>query len=153
MQNNNKENLPAMGRGDLFSDLFGRYARDFFSPYLDSEDRGFNPKVEVKETDQGYQVLAELPGLSEKDINLSLQDNSLIIEGTKEQSSSNESKGYYRSEFSYGSFYRSIPLRSDVDDKKIEATYEDGILKVSLVKRDDGVEKTRKIPINKKTTH
>jgi HSP20 family protein len=138
---------------NLLPDMFGRYAREFFSPYLDNEEKGFNPRVEVKETDKGYSVCAELPGMSEDDIHVTLKDNCLILEGTKENSSKEEAKGYYRSEFSYGSFYRTIPLQADVDDKNINATYADGVLSIDLIKREDGTEKTRKITINKHKKH
>ena len=139
---------------DLLTDMFGRYAREFFSPYLDSEDKGFNPNIEVKETTKGYQVLAELPGMNESDINVFLKDNCLVIEGTKENSTKQESlKGYYRTEFSYGKFSRSVPLQIDVDDKNIEATYMNGILEIDLIKREDGIDRTRKISINKNKSH
>jgi HSP20 family protein len=140
-------------RGDLFSDMFGRYAREFFSPYLDSEERGFKPRVEIKETDKGYHVSAELPGMAEEDINVSLKDNCLVLEGTKENSFKDDQKGYYRSEFSYGSFYRTIPLQVDVDDQNVEANYDKGILTIELIKKADGIEKTRKIAINKNKKH
>jgi HSP20 family protein len=145
--------IPTQQRGDLFSDMFGRYAREFFAPYLDSEEKGFNPRVEVKETDKGYHVSAELPGMAEEDIKVSLKDNCLILEGTKESSFKDDQKGYYRSEFSYGSFYRTIPLQADVDDKNVEANYDKGVLTIELIKKADGIEKTRKIAINKNKKH
>jgi HSP20 family protein len=147
------ENLPGEYRGDFLSDMFGRYAREFFSPYLDNEDKGFNPRVEVKETNQGYLVSAELPGMSGDDISVTLKDNCLVIEGEKENSYKDQKTGYYRSEFSYGSFYRTIPLQADVDDKNIMANYKNGILSIELIKREDGTEKNRKIPINQNKKH
>lgn len=147
-------NLPANRRtqrdNNFFSDFFDLYARDFFSPMLGEErNETFMPKVEVKETEKGYSVRAELPGLKEEDIKLSLDDNVLIIEGEKRSERKQEEKDLYRSEFSYGSFYRTIPLRADVDDNNIQATYRDGILHVDLVKKADGTERTKRIAINK----
>lgn len=143
------ERNPAL-RNSLFSDLFDLYARDFFSPSLGEErTETFMPRVEVNESDKGYSVRAELPGMKEDDIKLSLEDNCLIIEGEKKSEFKREEKNQFRSEFSYGSFYRSIPFRADVDDNNIEATYRDGILNVNLVKRSDGTEKTKRIAINR----
>ena len=130
------------------SDFFDLYAREFFSPMLDEQMETFIPRVELDETDSGYFVRAELPGLKIEDIELTLDDNVLIIEGDKkcEQKS-------LRSEFCYGPFYRTVPLRSDVDNNNIQATYENGILSVHLLKRNDGTEKKRKIEINKGVAH
>lgn len=147
------KNLPANRRGQFLSDFFDLYARDFFSPMMGEERlETFMPKVEVDETEKGYSVRAELPGMKEEDINLSLQDNVLILEGEKRSENKREGKNQYRSEFSYGSFYRTIPFRADVDDNNIDANYRDGILTVNLVKRSDGTEKTKKIEINRGST-
>lgn len=152
-------NLPAnrrnqdnrqLSRNNFFSDFFDLYAREFFSPMLGEENtETFMPKVEVHETDKGYSVRAELPGMKEEDINLTLDDNCLILQGEKKSEIKQEDKNQYRSEFSYGSFYRTIPFRADVDDNRVDATYRDGILRVELVKKSDGTERTKKIAINK----
>lgn len=148
----NKNNLPSTREG-LFGDLFDRYARDFFSPYFDMADdatrHSFLPKVEVKEKGNRYEVSAELPGIKEDDLEISLRQNNLIIQGEKRQQNESESDGVYKSEFSYGSFYRTIPLTADVDDKNIDASYQDGILKVVLTKKNDGKDKSIKINVNR----
>ncbi len=159
-------NLPAnrrdqdnrqLSRNNIFSDFFDLYARDFFSPMMGEENtETFMPRVEVQENEKGYSVRAELPGLKEEDINLSLEDNCLILQGEKRSEKKEEDKKHFRSEFSYGSFYRTIPFRSDVDDNNIEANYRDGILTVNLSKKADGTERTKRIAINKsggKTAH
>jgi HSP20 family protein len=147
------DHLPVQHMGELFSEMFGRYAREFFSPYLDGDEKGFSPRVEVKETEKGYLVSAEIPGVSEDDISVTLKDNCLVLEGIKENRHIDQQKGHYRSEFNYGSFYRSVPLQADVDDKNIEANYNNGILTIELTKREDGIQKTRKIAINKNKKH
>jgi len=137
--------------------IFDRYARDFFSPYLEDFDRednlgfggtDFMPKIEVKETKKGYRVSAELPGLKEEDIQLSLEGNSLVLQGEKREEKTEDEEGRWRSEMSYGRFYRSIPLQDDVDNKHIEAKYDQGVLKIDLKKREDGETGRRQIPIN-----
>jgi len=148
--NNLPTNRRNQERQNFFSDFFDLYARDFFSPMLGEEkSETFMPKVEVNETDKGYSVRAELPGMKEEDINLSLDDNCLILQGEKRSEKKEEGKNQFRSEFSYGAFYRTIPLRVDVDDNNIEATYRDGILQVNLHKKADGTERSKKIAINK----
>lgn len=142
--------------------IFDRYARDFFSPYLEEfEGDGnqnyfgntdFMPKIEVKETKKGYRVSAELPGLKEEDIELSLEGNVLILQGEKREEKTEDEEGRWRSEMSYGRFYRSIPLQEDVDNKHIDAHYDQGVLKINLKKKEDGESARRKIPINKSGT-
>lgn len=110
------------------SDLFDLYAREFFNPQLGEENaETIFPKVEVHQTVSGYSVRAELPGINPDAVDLSLDDNCLIIKGE--------------------SFFRMIPFRFDVDDSKSEAKFRDGVLFVSLVKKDDGTLKSKKIPI------
>lgn len=138
--------------------IFDRYAKDFFSPYLEEfEDNGtssfggtdFMPKIEVKETKKGYKVSAELPGLKEEDIQLSLERNALVLQGEKHEEKTEDEQGRWRSEVTYGRFYRSIPLQEDVDEENINAHYDKGILKIELKKKKEGESGRRKIPINK----
>lgn len=111
------------------ADFFDLYAREFFSPLLgDEKTETFSLDIEVTETQKGYSVRAEIPGVKEDEIQLSLEDNVLVLE--KE-----------------GVFYETIPLRVDVDDNQIEATFRDGVLSVELVKKSDGTEKTKRIQI------
>lgn len=147
---NRHSHLPARRNENFgsFGDMFEQYARDFFSPVLSgNEQTEFTPNIEVRETIKSYVVTAEIPGMKEEDITLTLRDNNLIIEGEKKNESKQEEKNYYRSEIRYGSFYRSIPFESDVDDKNIEASAKNGVLNVILFKKNDGKEKTVKIPI------
>ncbi len=149
----NQNILPAKRNETLtqeFGEMFERFARDFFSPELDESDYGFRPSVQVEETEKGYTVSAELPGMVESDIKLSLKDNSLVIEGKKEAHSRSDNSGHFRSEFSYGSFYRTIPLRADIDNNNIVAQYANGVLKVELIKKADGPDKSHRILINEK---
>jgi HSP20 family protein len=138
--------------------VFDRYARDFFSPYFDEFEgkgpRGFEgadfiPRIEVKETKEGYRVTAELPGLNEEDIQLTLEGNMLVLQGEKLEETSEEEAGRRRSEMSYGRFYRAIPLEDVVDNEDIQAIYDQGILKIKLQKKNEGENNRRKIPINK----
>ena len=86
------------------------------------------PQIEVTENDGQLKVRADLPGLKKEDIDIELRDDSIIISGERKQESKEEREGYFRSERSYGSFYRSIPLPEGADRDKATASFENGVL-------------------------
>jgi len=110
---------------------------------------GFWPTVDVYETDKEITIQAELPGIDEKNIDISLSGNVLTIRGEKETEEVKEEKSYYRRERSYGRFQRSIELPEGIDEDKIEASYEKGILKVVAAKPDESVSISKRIKIKK----
>ena len=125
--------------------VFDSFVNDLDLP-LKSEN--FIPKIEVKDVGTSYQVSAEVPGMNEKDISITLNNNTLVIEGEKRSEVNHEEKkGFYHSEFTYGSFYRAIPLSEDIDREKISATYKNGVLQVDLAKLPEKMTKARKIEI------
>lgn len=148
-----KKNLPATSNNALYSlqnemnDLFETFNKEFYSPM--GKDTAFAPKLEIKEDDKTYKVSAELPGMSENDIHVSLRDNALIIEGEKKYETTKEEKGVTRSEFSYGSFYRSVPFRAEINAEKVSANYKNGVLSIVMEKADQHSAKNRKITIKK----
>lgn len=129
------------------NNMLDRFSRDLDISGTDFED--YFPKVEIREKDNSYLISAEVPGMSEKDISVTLKDNKLILEGERKSESKKEEKGNYMSEFHYGSFYRSIPLNDEVDPDKVKAAYKDGILTVSIEKLSTGKKKSTSIPILK----
>lgn len=147
-QNNRDVSSWSVFKDDLW-DLFDRFSKDFDMPLTLGHDK-FTPKIEVKDTGKKLQICAEVPGMDEKDINVTLRNNQLIIEGEKKQETKNEDKekGYFHSELNYGSFYRAIPLGEDVDTEKVQATYKNGVLNVSVDKRPAKEQKTKKIEIS-----
>ena len=128
-------------------EMIDRLRRDFYAPDVFRVVEGFSPRIEVKETDKKILISAEIPGMKEKEINVSLRENNLMIEGEKVKEKKKEEMGYYRSEFSYGHFYRTISLPAEVDQDKVEATYENGVLNISLNKLTEGKQTTKKIEI------
>jgi HSP20 family protein len=106
--------------------------------------------MDVKETDKEIVVEAELPGIDEKDISLNLQDGVLTISGEKKHEQDEEKENYRVMERRYGSFQRSMRLPDTVDEDKVEASFNNGVLKVTLPKRSEAVGKQRKIPITKR---
>lgn len=105
------------------------------------------PRTDVTETDEAVDVSVELPGMDEKDIDVSLSDDVLTIRGEKKAEREEKKKGYYLAERSYGSFYRSIPLPPGVDSEKAEAQFKKGVLTVSLPKTPEAQAKVRKIEV------
>jgi HSP20 family protein len=94
----------------------------------------WEPKVDVSETKDAVVVRAEVPGVDQKDIGLSLQEGVLTIKGEKEEEKEEKDKRYHRVERSYGAFARAIRLPAAVDSSKVSATFKDGVLTVTLPK-------------------
>ena len=105
------------------------------------------PSVDIAETDESYDVTADLPGVSEKDINVELKDDVLTVSGEKKEESEKKQKDYRLSERRFGSFKRSFRLPSGVDEDKVTANFKDGVLKVVLPKSAEARKKSRKIDI------
>ena len=105
------------------------------------------PAVDVVEKENSFEITAELPGLDEKDVEVKLAGNSLIIKGEKRQDHKEERDGYHLSERSYGSFQRSFALPGGVDRDKIDATFGKGVLRLSLPKQPGTTDSTKKISI------
>ena len=109
----------------------------------------FTPAIDVVEDPNGFHVIAEMPGLKKENIDVSLQGTTLVIRGEKKQEQEQKEKnGFLRTERMYGSFYRAIDLPQHVDPSKVDASYQDGILKVSLAKKEEA--KPRQISVQVK---
>ena len=107
------------------------------------------PSVDIAEQDKAYQVTAELPGMTEKDIQVQVSDSMLTIKGEKQQEREKKEKGYYLSEREFGAFQRSFPLPRGIDADKIEAALKDGILTITLPKTAEAQKKEKSIPVQK----
>jgi len=105
------------------------------------------PAVDVAETDKGYEVTAELPGMDEKNIEVKFSDGVLTIKGEKQEEKEEKKKDYYVSERSYGSFQRSFRVPEGVDAEKIEANFKKGVLTVSLPKTAEAQKAEKKITV------
>lgn len=134
------------GIDNLLDDFFHGFTLEPFRFEGTSEKKAFIPKLNVAETDKELEVTAELPGLEEKDVDLSISQDLLTITGEKKEEIKDEKKNYYRYECNYGSFQRSVPIPSDVDTDKAEATFKKGVLKVVIPKTGE-LKGTKKINI------
>jgi HSP20 family protein len=107
------------------------------------------PRIDVSETEQAIELKAELPGMEEKDVDLLVQDHVLTIRGEKKFEKEEKQKSYHIVERQYGSFQRSFELPDIVDEAKIAAKFDKGVLHVTLPKSAKAKETTRKIAIGK----
>jgi len=104
------------------------------------------PHVEVSETERGLTVTAEVPGLEEKDIELLLEDEALVLRGEKRAETEDKDRAF--SERFYGRFERVIPLGTEVEEDKISASFRNGVLTVKLPKSAKAQAKAKRIAIN-----
>ncbi len=107
----------------------------------------FAPRVNIEETEEGYRVTAELPGLEEKDFEVSLEADVLTIKGEKKVESEEKREGYTHVEAASGSFHRSFRLPVEVDPDTVKATYKNGVLTVTLPKPAEESSRERVIPV------
>ncbi|MHC2582306.1 HSP20 family molecular chaperone IbpA [Bradyrhizobium diazoefficiens] len=105
------------------------------------------PAVDVTESDKAYEITAELPGMDEKDIEVNVANDGLIIKGEKKFEREEKQKDYYVSERRYGSFERHFGLPKDVEADKIEASFRNGVLKVTLPKTAEAQKPAKKIEV------
>jgi HSP20 family protein len=105
------------------------------------------PRVDVAETDTELVVSADLPGLEEKDLRVTVDDDVLSIRGTRQEEREEKKRSYHLMERSYGEFQRSIPLPADVDPDRVKASFKKGVLTVTLPKRPEAQAKRKAITI------
>jgi HSP20 family protein len=105
------------------------------------------PAVDVVESDNGYEITADLPGMEEKNIEVKVTDGVLTMKGERQEEKEEKKKDYYLHERSFGSFQRSFELPESVDADKIEATFKKGVLTVKLPKKSEAQKPTKKIEI------
>jgi HSP20 family protein len=103
------------------------------------------PAVDLSETVDKIIIKAEIPGVDPKDINISIQDNILLVNGEKREEKEETGKSFYRIERHYGSFSRTIDLPSSVDPDKINAEYKNGVLEITMEKKE--AMKPKQIPV------
>lgn len=135
--------------------LFDRFSSGFgfpsFRGLLDSPTARAvvipNPAVDIAEDSAGYHLTAELPGMDEKDIEVSLHGDTLTIKGEKKQESERQEKDTHLSERSYGMFRRSFVVPDGVDRDRIEASFNKGVLTLTLPKTPAAAAEPRKIDV------
>jgi len=135
---------------DEMNRLFDRFFHGFPTPWSEGPEwagGGFTPRVDVSETDNDVRVTAELPGLDEKDIEVSVTRDALTIRGEKKEEKETKKEGYFHAERYFGSFQRTIPLPRDVVTDKAEAAFRKGVLTITLPKTEEVKSETRKVQV------
>ena len=127
-------------------DLFDRF---FWGTEIEPSkaERMFVPTVNVSEDDKEILVTADLPGIDEKDLDVTITKDSLTIKGERKEENEEKGKNFYRVERSYGSFQRAIPLTSEVDESKAKAQFKNGVLKITLPKTPKAQTAAKKIQV------
>lgn len=110
----------------------------------------FVPPVDIYEKDDNLVIETPITGIEPEKVDVSVEDNTLILKGKSEKKSEIDEKDYYRKEVRYGSFYRAVSLPAKVIGDKAEAEYKDGLLRVVIPKSAEAKEKKVKIKIKSK---
>jgi HSP20 family protein len=108
--------------------------------------RRWIPAMDLVETDDDFVLRADLPGLTEKDVNIELEDNVLTISGERKAEHEERKEGYYRVERASGTFSRSLTLPEGVDPERVRASFDRGVLEVRIPKPEQ--RKPRKVTIS-----
>ena len=141
--------LPTLRRRGLVGrpawGLFDRFFEDFELPSPFSEEMTFRPAFDVSETENELIVKAEVPGMDQKDIDINLSDGLLTIKGEKKHEKKDKNENYHCVERHYGKFSRTMRVPFEVEADKVDASYKDGVLKVTLPKSETA--KPKKIEI------
>jgi HSP20 family protein len=130
-----------------FRQEMDKLVESFFGGFDVHRSVTFMPQVDVADTDKEIKVSVELPGLDDKDVEVSLTKETLTIKGEKKEEKEEKGKDYYRSERSFGSFTRTIPLPVEIDVEKAAASFKKGVLTVNLPKTKQVISETKKVAI------
>src|SRR5438094_5885051 len=130
-------------------DRLNRLFNDTFSRFFDEGDgislRAWAPPVDAYETDQSVVLKAELPGIKPEDVEIRVEDGTLYLKGERKFEKEVKEESYHRMERAYGSFLRTFPIPGSVDAEKATAEYKNGVLILTLPKKEEAKPKTIKI--------
>ncbi|MFH0908770.1 MAG: Hsp20/alpha crystallin family protein [bacterium] len=149
-----EEENPFFGLHRSMNELFDDFFKDFEgafrgSPWTALTHRAgtATPRVDVSETDEDVMVTADLPGLEEKDISVTLDNDVLTIRGSRKEEREEKKKNYHLMERSYGEYQRSILVPGSVDKDKVKASFKNGVLKIGVPKLPEAKTAMKKIDI------
>ncbi len=128
----------------MLSDIFEDLEKRVFYPF---NYEGSMPAANITETEKSFQIELAVPGMTKQDFKINLENNVLTISSEKESEQSKETKSYTRKEFTFGSFTRSFTLPKIVETEQIKASYENGILKMELPKKEETAKLSKEIAI------
>lgn len=105
------------------------------------------PAIELSDEGEHLTLKAEIPGIDAKDLDISVMRQAVVLKGERRVEEKTEEKGYFRSEFRYGSFARTIPLPTEVQNENTTAEYKDGVLTLTLPKAEEARDRAVKISV------
>lgn len=129
---------------------FNRFFNDALTNFMNAEDtqpKKWTPAVDIYETEHSLVLKSELPGIDPKDLEVRIEDGTLYLKGERKQERDVKEESYHRVERSYGSFTRTFSLPNSVDTDNVKAEYKDGVLTLTLAKREEAKPKTVKINV------
>jgi len=147
----------AIVRWEPFRDLmatqreFDRLFREAFSPALaegEVSTRTWAPPVDIYENGENLVLKAELPGINPDDVEIRVEDNTLYLKGERKFEKEVKEQNYHRVERSYGTFTRTFSLPNSIDSDKVAANYKDGVLTLTMPKKEEAKPKTIKINVS-----
>ena len=146
--------MTLLARRDLsaFQERMNRIFRESFGPERPDEaltTSNFAPPVDVYEDEHNITLKIEVPGIDEKDINVSIENNTLTVQGERRFDKEEKEENFQRIERMYGSFTRSFTLPNTVDLEQVSAHYEKGVLKIGLAKKAEAKPKLIKVNVEK----
>lgn len=127
-------NLIKWNHQPVVFDLFDEMERKFFNPF---RENGFIPATNIIENENSFSIELAAPGMKKDDFKINLENSVLTLSSEKKMENNEEKENYTRREFQYGSFRRSFNLPKTVETDKIKASYENGILKVEIPKKEE----------------
>jgi HSP20 family protein len=147
----------AIVRWEPFRDLltsqreFDRFFREAFSPAMGGGEvstRTWAPPVDIYENGDNLVLKAELPGVNPDDVEIRVEDNTLYLKGDRKFEKEVKEQNYHRVERSYGTFTRTFSLPNSIDADKVAANYKDGVLTLTMPKKEEAKPKTIKINVS-----
>ncbi|NTU57330.1 MAG: Hsp20/alpha crystallin family protein [Chlorobiaceae bacterium] len=140
--------LKLYGRDTLkmFEDVFNERLTPFFSSMGSMITPTF--KVDISEDDKAFYLSADIPGVKKEDVKVTMDEDVLCISAERNQEEEEKNKNYHRVERSWGSLSRSFTIGSNIDSENIQASYDNGVLKVVVPKREVVEKKSKEIPVS-----
>ena len=131
-------------------DRFNRLFNETFSNFFGNEQlaqQAWAPAVDIYETDHDLVIKAEVPGVDPKDVEIRIEDGTLYLKGERKSEHEEKGKNVHRIERSYGAFVRTFTLPQSVNTENVKADYKDGVLTLTMAKREEAKPKTIKISV------
>lgn len=126
---------------DLFSRRFSDIMDEFFNDAVRTRRNSFTPSIDISENDNEFVIEVEVPGVDKENIQINMENNLLTISGERKFEEKKETKQYHRLETHYGRFSRSLSLPDNADSESVKASYENGILTITIDKSEKSLKK------------